>query len=448
MAPQIALIICIGFVLFLLKIERKQSQEVSIAVWIPTLWMMLVSSKPLGVWFQLAGSTMEEGSPLDRVFLIAILCVGLMILIKRKFAWSGAIKENPWLVLLIGYILMSVLWSDMAYTSFKRTTRQLVAVIIPFLIATETAPRQAVQSVIRKTIYVFIPFSIILINFFGELGREYHKTTGELMWTGVASQKNGLGALCLIAAFFLIWSLITRRRRRDIFANRYQTHIDTAILFLTFYLMGGPKHSFTYSATSNATLILVLSVFFGISLMKKRGFVIGPAAFFVLVALLIAYGTATPFIGKLSLVDISSALGRNETLTGRSEIWEKLIPFAIERPILGHGFGGFWSTEMREFAFVGEAHNGYLDLVLNIGFLGLFLFAMFLLSCCRRAQREMIDNFDWGVFFICYILMTVVHNIAESTSVGFASEFSAVVLTLAVSHRKLSETIRTHHKGF
>ena len=378
---------------------------------------------------------MEEGSPLDRVFLIAILCLGLLILSKRKFAWSSAIRENPWLILLIGYMLISVWWSDMPYTSFKRWTRQLIAVVMAFLIATEPEPRQALQSILRRTIYVLIPFSYILIHFFPGYGREYHHTTGALMWIGVASQKNGLGSLCLSAAFFLIWSLIRRRQGRDIPATRYQTHLDTFILILTFWLMGGPQHNFSYSATSNATFILVLSALVGLSWMKKRGTMIGPKALIVIVAFIIGYGTVTPFIGKLSLLDISSAFGRDETLTGRSEIWATLIPFAMKRPISGHGFGGFWTDAMRALTS-SNAHNGYLDVVLAIGFFGLFLFAMFLLSCCRRAQREMTQNFDWGILFICYLLMAVVHNIAESSSVGITSEFLAVVLTMAVSFGK------------
>ena len=408
----------------------------SFAIWIPTLWMILMNSKELGVWFP-SGGTIEEGSLLDRVFLIAVLCLGLLILSKRKFAWSSAIRENPWLILFIVYMLISVLWSDMPYISIKRCTRQLIAVVMSFLIATEPEPRQAVQSILRRTIYVLIPFSYILIHYFSEYGRQYHRWTGQLMWTGVATQKNGLGSLCLTAAFFLVWSLIRRRQGRDIPATGYQTYLDMFILLLTFWLMGGPQHNFAYSATSNATFILVLSALIGLSWMKKRGTVIGPKVCIAIVAFIIGYGTVAPFIGKLPMAaDISSAFGRDATLTGRSGIWATLVPFAMKRPILGHGFGGFWTTAKRALIRSSHGHNGYLDVVLGIGFVGLFLFAMLLLSCCLRAQREMTRNFDWGIFFICYILMTVVRNIAESSSVGIESEFMAVVLIMAVSFAK------------
>lgn len=50
MPPSLALLICVGFVLFLLRLER-QSLGVSAALWIPTLWLLLTSSKPLAMWF-------------------------------------------------------------------------------------------------------------------------------------------------------------------------------------------------------------------------------------------------------------------------------------------------------------------------------------------------------------------------------------------------------------
>ena len=48
MPRQLALLLCTAFVLFLLRLERRQSAGVSAALWIPTLWMLAIASKPLG----------------------------------------------------------------------------------------------------------------------------------------------------------------------------------------------------------------------------------------------------------------------------------------------------------------------------------------------------------------------------------------------------------------
>lgn len=434
MPPQVALIICTIFVLWLLRLDHKQAPDVSLALWIPTIWMLINISKPLGVWFESGNASVEEGSPLDRTVLIALFCIGLIILVIRRFDWSTAISKNVWLMMLLGYMLVSILWSDIPFVSFKRWTRELTVLVMSFLIATESEPRQAVQSLFRRIIYILIPFSYVVIHYFPKYGREYNPWTGDLMWIGVATQKNGLGILCIFAAFFLIWSFIRRRQGKDTPATKYQTYLEALIFILTLWLMGGPQHSFSYSATSNATFIFGLSILIGLSLIKKKGTMIELKALIVIVVFIIVYGTVTPFVGKLSLVDISSILGRNSNLTGRNEIWAILTPLAMKRPILGYGFGGFWTTDaIQEVRGIQQSHCGYLDILLNLGLIGHIFFSMFLLSCCRKAQREMIENFDWGSFFICFLLMALVHNISESSSFGITGKFSAVVLILSVT---------------
>ena len=432
MPPPLALLLCTIFVLFMLRLDRKQSPDVSFALWVPTIWMLLIASKPLALWFQSGAATMEEGSALDRVFLIALLCLGLIILAKRKFNLSNAIKKNIWLMLLIGYMLVSIIWSEMPFISFKRWVRELVAVVMAFVVATEPEPRQALQSIFRRTIYVVIPFSYILIHYFPEYGRQYSHWSGALMWIGVSTQKNGLARFCLFTAFFLIWTFIRRRQGHDIPVVRYQIHVEVFILILTIWLFMGPHHTLTHSATSTAVLAVGLTALVGFLWMKKLSILIGANTLTVIIAIIIVYGTITPMVGRLTLFDPSSSLGRDETLTGRSDIWAFLVPHAMQKPILGHGFGGFWTDAMRKSSS-SHAHNGYLDVVLHLGFFGLLLFTIFLLSCSRKAQRVMNQDFDWGVLWFCSLLMAVVHNIAETSSDSFSNHMSAILMFLLIS---------------
>jgi len=432
MPPKVALIICTIFVLWLLYLDHKQSPKVSFAMWIPTIWMLAIASKPLADWFGTSGLNMESGSPLDRAFLTALLFLGLIILFRRRFSWSSAIRENIWMMLLIGYMLASILWSDIPYISLKRCMREIIAVVMAFLVLSEPEPRQALRSIFRRFTYVLIPFSYVLIHYFPMYGRLYSRRLGEVSWIGVAQQKNSLGLLCLVATFFLIWTLIMRRQGRDVPAVWYQTLLEAFILILAFWLMGGPQHNFSYSATTNVSLIVGLSTLIGLHWTKKRGTVLGQKVLLALIAFIICYGTVTPLIGRLSLMDVSSFFGRNETVTGRSEIWAILVPYAMEKPILGHGFGGFWTTEMRALSS-SSSHNGYLDVFLNIGLFGLLFLAIYILSCGRKAQRVMKQDFDWGALFICYLLMAVIHNITESSIINFTGTISAILLFLTVS---------------
>lgn len=390
----------------------------------------MLASKPLAGWFQSGGETMEEGSVLDRNFLTVLLCLGLIILVKRKFNWSKAIKENTWLMLLIGYMLFSCLWSDSIFISFKRWIRELVAVVMAFVIASEPHPRKALESILRRTIYILIPLSYILIQYFPEYGRMYVHNAGDLMWIGATIHKNTLAQLCLIAVFFLIWTYIRRRQGRKIPVVKYQTYLEVFILILAFWLWGGPAHTFTYSATATVALAVGLLVIIGLYWKKKLGTILRPIPLIVLTAFIIIYGTVTPFIGKLSLIDITSTVGRNESLTGRTDVWRQLVPVAMQKPILGYGIGGFWTTNTREVFDISGAHNGYLDVILELGFVGLVLYAIFLLSSIRKAQRVLTQDFDLGALWICYLVMGLCINITESSFSSFTSIMMVIILCL------------------
>jgi O-antigen ligase len=97
-------------------------------------------------------------------------------------------------------------------------------------------------------------------------------------------------------------------------------------------------------------------------------------------------------------------LGKDPTLTGRTELWEYVIGFISERPLLGWGLTAFWSTANpladEVSAALGwtvpEAHNGLLELLLEVGVVGTALFValwarnlVLALRCLRTDAREM-----------------------------------------------------------
>jgi len=400
-------------------------------LWIPTIWMLYIASKPLGVWFPSSGGDPESGSPLDRIFLIALMCVALWILARRKYDWHNAIKENAWLFVTIVFMLVSILWSNMPYVSFKRWTREFLAVLMTFVVHSEASPRYAMESILRRTTYILIPFSLLLIKYFPEYGRTYGRWTGGEMWIGVTQQKNGLGRLCLIAAFFLIWSLVRRRQGKNPPAWKYQTYAEIFVLLLAFYLMRGPGGM--YSATAVSSLAIGLLVYLGFFFMKKFGINLGAGTLMAIVAIIIIYGIVAVFLGGSNISPLASSVGRDPTLTGRKEVWESLLPLAMQHPLVGGGFGGFWTARTREAFEISEGHSGYLDLLLDLGFVGILLVSMFLLSSCRKAQRELSHDFDWGTLWICFLIMAVLHNITETSINTFTTQLTAVILFLSVS---------------
>jgi exopolysaccharide production protein ExoQ len=431
MSSVLALLLCSAVVLFLLRYDRRQSNRVSGALWIPTIWMFSIATKSLANWFETGGEDIESGSPLDRIFVSGLLCLGLLILARRKVAWRSVFRKNIWLALLIAYMLISILWSDIPFISFKRWTRELTAIVMALVVLTEPSPRQAMESLFRRTVYILIPLSILLIKYFPQHGMEYG-WSGEVAWAGVTLQKNGLGRLCLISAFFLVWTLFRRGNGREIGVPKLQTLAEVILLVLTVWLLKGPS-SWAASATGFVALSTGLATFASLLWMKKHRIDLGVNGWMMITACIIAVGIIQPLVGGATVGGFASSLGRNETLTGRTDIWALLLPTVMHNPILGTGFGGFWTSITTAKIGVNEAHNGYLGVCLGLGFIGLLLTMFFLLSFCRNAARALAHDFDWAALCICYLVMAVVHNISESSFDSFTRHLMAIILFLAVT---------------
>jgi len=91
------------------------------------------------------------------------------------------------------------------------------------------------------------------------------------------------------------------------------------MLGLALWLLKGPSGS--YSATSIAALAAGLALLGGLLWQARRGNCPGRAVMAIILVLLMFLGVTSPFGSGINLAAFSSTLGRDETLTGRTEIW-------------------------------------------------------------------------------------------------------------------------------
>lgn len=434
MPPIIALFIWSIFAAFLLYLDRKQSPDVSVFSWIPSIWFLLIAGKPLAVWFGVGSESMEEGSALDRAFITLLIIVGLIVLFFRQFSWTSAIRNNKSVILFVLFSVVSISWSDMAYISLKRFVREALApFIMAMVVLSEKNPQHAAESIFRRAVYVLIPLSYILIHYYPGLGRQYGRWFGDLTWIGASLQKNGLAALCSFSILYLMFSLVRRKRsKKALTGSKYVSILEIFILALAFWMFLGPHHSLTYSVTSAVALSVALLAMTVMYKFNRNRILRWSNKLAVFIAAVIIFGTLTPFAQGLFIGDIAPNLGRSESLTGRTEIWAYLTPLAEKQLVLGHGFGGFWTHALRE-ASSSHAHNGYLDIILNIGLGGLVVFSIFFLSSCAKIAGVMREEFEFGCFWFCLLLMVLTHNIAESTVTTFEGLMAAALLFLFVS---------------
>lgn len=417
MQSTLALFFCLIFVAALLKLDHQRFKPRSFVSWIPTLWMLHCASKPFPYWFAsgIAAEdiTVIEGSPMDRNFLMILIVAGIVVLSRRKTDWNRVILDNQWLFLLFTYMLVSILWSDYPFVSLKRWFKASGTIVMALVVLTGASPLEELKSILRRTIFILIPFSVLLVKYFPQLGMEWGRWSGATMWAGVTTGKNSLGALCMISALYLIWEWAKSRKQTERSYGNYEMVANLMVLGMTFWLLRGPGGA--YSATSIIVLIIGLATLFILRRLRNSKYI-------VIMACLFLFATGLGYLMWESLsfnpfTVVASLMGRAPNLTGRTDmIWSPLISVAMKHPVLGLGYGGFWIHPMEFDKFtVNQAHNGYLDVFIELGAVGLILLTVVIVMFFRKAVDVFKYDIEWGSFQLSFLLMSLVHNITESS---------------------------------
>jgi len=434
MPSIVALILCVVLVAFLLSIERRRNPEASVALWIPTLWLLLCASKPLGRWFDInatrASVAKEEvGSLPDLVVLSALIILSMLIISRRKIQWSLILKDNLWLILLFLYLGSSVLWSDFPMVSFKRWIRLSGAIPIALLVLSERSPFKALESVFRRCAYVLIPASVLLIKYFPDFGVYYSRWDGTTWWVGMASQKNGLGVICTLAALLIIWGFLREWKLGTFLKIKSHAFADGLVLAMALHLLTGFRG--VYSATSISLLISGIASLVLLKWMKNN-----VRQMATLLVLMVALGLICLTFSESMVQIATSVFQRDATFTGRTDIWRLVLEVASQNPFFGVGYGAYWGLQDEMiFSTVGvtEAHSGYLDVYLEGGVVGIVLLLAFLLSYHSKTLRELNGEYDWSLFGICLLIMILLHNFTESNFLRTSSYFWNNAIFLAVN---------------
>ncbi|MGB9835677.1 MAG: O-antigen ligase family protein [Candidatus Saccharicenans sp.] len=380
---------------------------------------------------------MEQGSAYDRFFLLTIFGLAVLIATRNNFKWSELWPKNKLFFLVLGYMLLSIIWSRFPEISFRRWVKEAITLGIIALALSEDSPIKSIFSAFRRAIYIAIPISLMLIKYFPEFGRQYGRWSGEIMWVGVATQKNGLALICIFSLIFLIWSNWDYFLNWSSVPNKLLFLTDLFIMLLSFALFLGPKRTFKYSATSTISLMVGLVILFTFYYFKKKQKLINANLIKISLLLIIILGIMLPFSGKVPWTKFISFFGREATLTGRTQIWSMLVPYVWKKPFLGYGEGGFWTTALRE-QIESHAHNGYLDTILELGFLGLFLILIFIYASTKKFLDLAVTFNRVGIFFLCLVFMFLIHNCAESTLASLSDfPFSFIIMMSFIPKEKI-----------
>lgn len=240
----------------------------------------------------------------------------------------------------------------------------------------------------------------------------------ENRFQGLLAHPNTMGAFCMAAYPVLLWKYLQCKSRQKYLI---------IFLFFTCFSM----HFLSGSRTSLFSSVFGIAIWL-ILLKKKKQLIIFSASVFCLVFIMIGYKYSPSVLTRTNSTNLTH-------LTGRPEIWTAGVILARERPILGYGYsvGGKIFEDPRFYnerspLWTGNSrvslHNGYLDVFIGIGSIGLIIFCISLflpLWKCIRANSS-----EYKAFVITIMSMAMLSNLFESCIIGGRS-IDSVVLWIA-----------------
>jgi O-antigen ligase len=391
MPPQLALLLTLAFILWLLARDLKARPSLSLALWIPLLWLLIIGSRPMSMALGVHQNVQNfelEGSPFDRSVYLVLIGAALLVLIKRRVRWSGIIADNKWLFVFLLYLGISVLWADYPFVVFKRWIQYVAYIIIVLVILSENKPIEAVRAVFLRFGFILVPLSVLLIKYFPDIGC-YYDPWGALGYGGVTTNKNALGFTLLISSLGLFWEMLELHDDQPRARKKFAISSCLLLLGMVAWLFLKANAKTPLVCTLLAAGILLAMRFPRIKSRVRQMEIYVPALALLFVLLNSAFDLTGMFV---------QALGRDRTLTGRAGIWQRALSVPIN-PLLGTGYYSFWLDASRvdkvseDYWFrLNEAHNGYIETYLNEGLIGLFLLAALLIFALRKIKRDILHE--------------------------------------------------------
>lgn len=339
---------------------------------------------------------------INQVALAGLYFVGLLLLaLNWHHAVPVAARGAP-LWLLLGYLFLSIAWSGFPTHTFLRSLALLCATLFGLYAAIRLNDRDVIACT-AVGLCAMLVVSLLFAVFFPSHGLMQAPHEGALR--GIFSQKNTLARAAVWSTIALV---ILRPATR---AGRGLRVLGLAISILSLL--------WASSRTGLVVLVLLLLILaFSRSLAGTTRLAAVPAALVaVVIAAVLGYAVVTNRSALLELI------GRDVTLTGRTLIWVRVAELIRLRPLLGYGYGGFWhgwdgpswSVWALGIWNPNDSHNGFLDLVLDLGLVGLVVFGCVLAHAALKAIGRLRQSSELSAAWPLIVLTGfVLYNITES----------------------------------
>jgi exopolysaccharide production protein ExoQ len=439
MPPAIASIIFTTGILGLFYLDRHEDSRVSKAIWVPAAWLFLISSRPLSLWLGMAApnldaadasQALEDGSPIDRNVFIVLLLAAVVVLVARGDRVGPLLRKNRVILVFFLFCAVSIFWSAFPFVAFKRWTKALGDMGMVLIILSESDPLAALKRLMTRLGFLLFPLSILFIKYYPDLGRRLTKS-----WTeepiGVSMQKNELGLDCMLYGVLFLWMLVSVYRDREDPSRRRRLLAYGTIITMIMWLL--PQCN---STTSMTGLVSAGGVMWLASRPSRK-----PAVVHLLVIAVLGMALTALFFDPGG--GMVQALGKDPTLTGRREGWTLLLSLHTN-PWVGTGFESFWLgprlktlRDALDGFPINEAHNGYLEVYLNLGWAGICFVALLLATGYKRVIAAIRRNPAKGSLFLGFLICTLFYSFTEAAFRLMSPAWFVLLLVIAAGSQSV-----------
>ncbi|WP_292064308.1 O-antigen ligase family protein [Brevundimonas sp. UBA7664] len=363
----------------------------------PSLWEQVICGVIIamltGALIGPVFAPLQEETPVLRlVWLPAYAAVAALLLFRIDRLWR-AWPAMIAIAALVGLAFASRYWS----IDFVTTMRRVIALAIScgfalYLGAVFRGPH--LPRLLMHTSLVMAVGSLVMVFAFPAIGVHQFENAG--LWRGLWYEKNQMGAVMVIGATAAAACLASPDPRRLLPA-------------ISLALSSGLVLA-TQSKTSLLCLLVGLGLIGGFWAMRRGGPVVSVIAIWSAVVL----AGAGIWLWDTHSVELLEALGKDPSLTGRTDIWDALMRKVADRPWTGYGYGAFWGrigesvpadwVRKETGWLVPSAHNGWIDLLVQLGWPGAILvgglMAVTALIAILRAAGSGAQEGWWALGFL------------------------------------------------
>jgi O-antigen ligase len=219
--------------------------------------------------------------------------------------------------------------------------------------------------------------------------------------------------------------------------------LDIAFITMTLWLL-----SMADSATSSICLGLGMLI---IALAHTKAIKRRPSLLTAAIPLVIGLYLTLEFLLDVHLIAVLAvAVGRDPDLTGRTNIWSVVLD-AGTNPLIGAGYETFWLGDRLQWVWeragaVNEAHNGFLEVYLTLGLIGLALYCVFLVKSYVSIVAKITAS-NMGSLNLALWTVLVFYNVTESALRGHLMWIAFLLGAIALPARSAEQASRRLRPG-